>query len=122
MNRTHLSSSGRFLRDLERRLGAVGEEVALDVEHLRALDARRDLRRRQVRLVELLRRGERGDERAVVAGDHYRARARLLARLDEVDLVEPLALVRSLELLCEVVVAHAARVHDRVRREDVLPP
>ena len=116
----HLSRLGRLLRDLERGLKAVRQEVALDVEDLRGVDERRDLGRREVRPLELLRRGERRHERAVVAGDDDRARARLLALLDEVALVEALARVRRLELLREVVVADAADVHDRVRREHVL--
>ena len=117
---THLARLGRLLRDLERGLGAVREEVALDVEDLRSVDERRDLGRREVRLLKLLRRSERRHERAVVPGDDDRARARLLALLDEIALVEPFARVRRLELLREVVVADAADVHDRVRREHVL--
>ena len=56
----------------------------------------------------------------VVASDDDRARARLLALLHEVRLVEALALVGRLELLREIVVADAAGVHDRVWGEDVL--
>ena len=109
---THLSCLGRPLRDLERGLKAVRQEVALDVEDLRAVNERCDLGRRQVRLLELLRGGERRHERAVVARNNDRARSRLLALLDEVALVEPLACVRRLELLREVVVPDTAGVHD----------
>ena len=56
----------------------------------------------------------------VVASDDDRARARLLALLPEVRLVEALALVGSLELLSELVVTDTASVDDRVRRENVL--
>ena len=96
------------------------EEVALDVEDLRSVDERRDLGRRQMRLLKLLRGRKVRDERAVMTGDDDRARTRLLALLHEVDLVEALALVRRLELLRERVVADAAGVDDRVWGEDVL--
>lgn len=55
-----------------------------------------------------------------MAGDHDTARAGLLALLDLVDLVEALALVRSLELLSELVITDAAGVDDGVRRKNVL--
>ena len=96
------------------------EEVAFDVVHLGSIDERGDLGRGEVLLLELLCRGKRGDEGAVVARDDDRARAGLLALLDEVDLVKALALVRLLELLREIVVADAAGVDDRVWGEDVL--
>ena len=135
----HLAGLGRLLGELERGLAAVGEEEALDVVEFRTLDERRDRRRRQVGLLELLRGAERRDEGAghtrsdradrdngkgecspVVAGDNDTAGTGLLALLDEVDLVEALALVGSLELLSELVVADTAGVDDRVRRENVL--
>ena len=56
----------------------------------------------------------------VVASDDDRARARLLALLHEVRLVEALALVGSLELLREIVIANAARVHHGLRGQAVL--
>ena len=56
----------------------------------------------------------------VVASDDDRARARLLALLHEVRLVEALALVGSLELVREIIVADATGVYDRVGRKDVL--
>lgn len=117
---TYLARLGRLLRNLECRLGAVRKEVALDVEYLRGLHERRDLGRRQVSLVELLRRGEGRDERAMVAGDDDRARARLLTLRHLIDLVKALALVRRLELLREVVVADAPRIDHRVWGQDVL--
>ena len=55
-----------------------------------------------------------------MAGDDDRARARLLTLLDEVDLVKTLALVRRLELLREIVIANAARVHHGLRGQAVL--
>ena len=73
-----------------------------------------------MRLVELLRRRKVRHKRTVMAGNDNRARASLLSRLHEVDLVEALALVRRLELLRERVVADAAGVDDRVWGEDVL--
>ena len=56
----------------------------------------------------------------VVASDDDRARARLLALLHEVRLVEALALVGRLELLREIVIANAARVHHGLRGKTVL--
>ena len=56
----------------------------------------------------------------VVSGDDYTAGTGLLALLDEVDLVEALTLVGSLELLSEVIVTDAAGVDDRVRGQNVL--
>ena len=117
---THLACLRGLLRNLQRGLGAVREEVALDVEDLRGIDERRDLGRREVRLLELLRRGEVRDERAVVASDDDGARTRLFTLLDEVALVEAFARVRCLQLLCELVIADAADINDGVRREDIL--
>lgn len=136
----HLAALGRLLAELERGLAAVREEEALHVEHPRALDARRDLRRGQVRLLELLRRAQRGHQTPAISGragvsgarggwagdvpvvarDDDGACAGALALLDQVALVEALALVRGLELLRELVVADAAREDDGARREDVL--
>ena len=96
------------------------EEVALDVEDFRGVDEGRNLGRGEVRFLELLRRGEVRDERAVVASDDDRARTRLFALLDEVALVEAFARVRCLQLLCELVIADAADIHDGVRGEDIL--
>ena len=96
------------------------EEVALDVEDFCGVDEGRDLRRGEVRFLELLRRGEVRDERAVVASDDDRARTRLFALLDEVALVEAFARVRCLQLLCELIVADAADIHDGVRGKDIL--
>ena len=56
----------------------------------------------------------------VVASDDDRARARLLALLHEVRLVEALALVGRLELLREIVIANAARVHHGLWGQTVL--
>ena len=112
----YLSSFRGLLRDLERRLRAVRQEVSFDIVDLRGLDERRDLRRGQVSLVKLLRRGEVRHKRTVVAGDYNRARPSLLSRLDEVDLVKTLALVRRLELLRELIVADATGEHNRARR------
>jgi hypothetical protein len=56
----------------------------------------------------------------VVASDDDSARASLFALLNLVDLTETLALVGSLELLREIVISDAARVHHRVGRENVL--
>ena len=116
----YLSSFRGLLRDLERRLRAVRQEVSFDIVDLRGLDERRDLRRRKMRLLKLLRRGEVRDERAVMASDDDRARTRLFALLDEVALVEAFARVRCLQLLCELVVADAADIHDGVRGKDIL--
>ena len=120
MYRTNLASLRCLLRDLERRLGTVREEVALDVEDFRGVDKGSDLGRGEVRFLKLLRRGEVRDERAVVASDDDRARTRLFALLDEVALVEAFARVRCLQLLCELVIADAADIHDGVRGEDIL--
>jgi hypothetical protein len=56
----------------------------------------------------------------MVPGDHDRAGTGLLALLDEVDVLQALAAVGSLELLGELVVANTAREDDRVRRKAVL--
>ena len=108
----YLASSRCLFCDLERTLRTVGEEVTLNVVHLRRVHERCDRGRCQMLLVELFRRRQVRHERAIVSSDDDRARTRLLTRLDEVDLVEPLARVRRLELLSEVVVAHASRVHN----------
>ena len=112
ITRTYLARLGRFFGHLESRLGAVREEVALNVEDLGGIDERRDLRGREVSLVKLLSCRETRHERTVVASDDDGARPGLLALLDEVALVEALALVRRLELLREVVVADAADVYN----------
>jgi hypothetical protein len=56
----------------------------------------------------------------MVPGDHDRAGTGLLALLDEVDVLQALAAVGSLELLGELVVANTAREYDRVGRKAVL--
>ena len=58
MCRANLAGLGCLLRDLERRLRAVRHKVSFDIVDLRGLDERRDLRRRKMRLLKLLRRGE----------------------------------------------------------------
>lgn len=61
---TYLAGIGRLLAQLEGRLAAVGEEIALNVEDLGAIDERGNRRGRQVGLLELLRSAKGGDERA----------------------------------------------------------
>ena len=56
----------------------------------------------------------------VVAGDNDTAGTGLLALLDEVGLLETLALVGGFELLGEIIVADTASVYDRALRKDVL--
>ena len=56
----------------------------------------------------------------MVARDDHSASTRLLGLVDEIDLIQAFPLVRRAQLLGEIVVAHTARVHHRVRREDVL--
>jgi hypothetical protein len=55
-----------------------------------------------------------------VAGDNDTAGTSSLALLDEVDLVEALPLIGSLELLSKLVVTNTAGIHDRVRGKHIL--
>lgn len=55
VDRDGLAGIRRLLRDLKRRLGAVREEEALNVEELRALDEGRDFWRGEVGFLEELR-------------------------------------------------------------------
>ena len=57
-----LGLRGRLARELERGGEAVGHEVALHVVELGGIDERGDRLRRKVRLLELFRRAEGGDE------------------------------------------------------------
>jgi hypothetical protein len=56
----------------------------------------------------------------MVARDDHSTSTRFLALLDEVDLVQPFPPVRRPQLLSEIVIADASRVHHRFGREDVL--
>lgn len=55
-----------------------------------------------------------------MTSDNDTAGTGLLALLDEVDLVEALALVSSLELFSKHVVADASGVHNGLGRENIL--
>jgi hypothetical protein len=61
---TDLSSQGSIFCNLDDSLGAVGKEVALDVEELGGLDQRCNLCALKVRFFELLCRSEGGNERS----------------------------------------------------------
>lgn len=115
----------------------MGKEVTLYIEYLGGLNQGGDLRRRQVRLLKLLRGTQSSDEGAnewvqkdtekgmrqcapVVSSNHHTAGTGLLTLIDLVNLVETLALVGSLELLSELIIADAASVDDRVGRKNVL--
>ena len=56
----------------------------------------------------------------MVAREDHSTSTRLLALLDEVDLVQPFPLVRRPQLLSEIVIADTSRVHHRLGREEVL--
>ena len=64
-----LSTRAGSLGDLESRLGAVGQKVALNVEELGARDQVGDFGRLEVGRSELLSGTESGTEGTVVAGD-----------------------------------------------------
>lgn len=55
-----------------------------------------------------------------MASDNNTAGTGLLALLDEVDLVEALAFVSSLELLSKLVVADTSGVHNGLGRQNIL--
>ena len=138
----------RVLAQLEHRVNAVREEEPLDVKHLGTLHEWGNLRRREMRHLELLggtqrrhqrpnrqihrvndplheKRGtdnERRKEKSlpIVAREDHSTGTRFLALLDEVNLIQPFPLVRRPQLLSEIVIADASRVHHRLGREDVL--
>lgn len=61
---TNLASIGSLLSELDGNVGSMCEEVSLDIENLRAINQRRNLGRREVRLLVLLRNAKSSDEGA----------------------------------------------------------
>lgn len=56
----------------------------------------------------------------MVAREDDSTSTRLLSLFDEIDLVQPFSPVRLPQLLGEIIIADASRVHHRAGREDVL--